>query len=127
MVYAKLREISKKYDVHVLTVGQASQSAENKKWLLPTDLDSSKTLKPGEFDYIIGIGKLFGDSISGAVDIRYMHLCKNKLGTGNHAQFEAIIDTSRALYREPTYKELELAYGNIPSDTAPDRLAYMAA
>lgn len=127
MVYAKLREISKKFDVHVLTVGQASQSAENKKWLLPTDLDSSKTLKPGEFDYIIGIGKLFGDSISGAVDIRYMHLCKNKLGTGNHAQFEAIIDTSRALYREPTYKELELAYGNIPSDTAPDRLAYMAA
>ena len=127
MVYAKLRELSKKYDVHILTVGQASQSAENKKWLLPTDLDSSKTLKPGEFDYIIGIGKLFGDSISGAVDIRYMHLCKNKLGTGNHAQFEAIIDTSRALYREPTYQELEVAYGNMPKDTSPDRLAYMAA
>ena len=127
MVYSKLREISKKYDVHILTVGQASQSAENKKWLLPTDLDSSKTLKPGEFDYIIGIGKIFGDSVSGGVDIRYMHLCKNKLGTGSHAQFEALIDTSRALYREPTYRELEVAYGNIPKDTSPDRLAYMAA
>lgn len=125
MVYSKLRELSKKYDVHVLTVGQASQSAENKKWLTPTDLDSSKTLKPGEFDYIIGIGKVFADSCSAGVEVRYIHLCKNKLGTGDHAQFEALIDTSRALYREPTYRELEEAYGNFPKDTPPEGLAYL--
>lgn len=126
MTYAKLRELSKKYDVHILTVGQASQSAENKKWLLPTDIDSSKTLKPGEFDYIIGIGRLFGEPISSGLDIRYIHLCKNKLGTGNHAQLEVLINTQRALYREPTYEELEIAYGNIPKDASPEQLPFMA-
>lgn len=98
MIYAKLRELAKKYDVHILTVGQASQTAENKKWLMPTDLDSSKTLKPGEFDYIIGVGKVFSDVGSLAANTRYIHLCKNKLGTGQHAQLVCIIDTARALY-----------------------------
>ena len=83
-VYSKLRELTKKYDTHILTVGQASQSAENRKWLLPTDLDSSKTLKPGEFDYIIGIGKIFSDNFDPeSDDVRYMHLCKNKLARVN--------------------------------------------
>lgn len=127
-VYSKLRELTKKYDTHILTVGQASQSAENRKWLLPTDLDSSKTLKPGEFDYIIGIGKIFSDNFDPeSDDVRYMHLCKNKLGTGQHAQFEAIIDTGKALYREPSYEALEEedAYGKYKCGVEPQRLAYM--
>jgi acid stress-induced BolA-like protein IbaG/YrbA len=121
MVYAKLRELSKKHDCHVLTVGQASVTAENKKWLLPSDLDSSKTLKPGEFDYIVGIGKIFTEYISGVEQLRYLHLCKNKLGTGQHAQLEVLFDPSRALYREPTYKELEVLYSG---GTRPEQLGY---
>lgn len=105
-IYAKLRELAKKYDVHILTVGQASISAENKKWLLPSDLDGSKTLKPGEFDYIIGIGKKLDDIGSDKENIRYIHLCKNKLGTGMHAKLETIFDATKARYEDPTYSEL---------------------
>lgn len=105
-IYAKLRELAKKYDVHILTVGQASISAENRKWLYPSDLDGSKTLKPGEFDYIIGIGKKFDDTDTDKANLRYIHLCKNKLGTGLHAMIEAVFDPSRARYSEPYYKEL---------------------
>ena len=123
MIYAKLRELSKKHDCHVLTVGQASVAAENKKWLLPSDLDSSKTLKPGEFDYIIGIGKIFSDTIPGPEQVRYVHLCKNKLGTGQHAQLEVIFDPSRALYREPSYKELEVYLSG--GLAKPDQLSYV--
>ena len=56
-----------------------------------------------------------------------MHLCKNKLGTGQHAQFEAIIDTGKALYREPSYEALEEedAYGKYKCGVEPQRLAYM--
>lgn len=123
MIYAKLRELSKKHDCHILTVGQASVAAENRKWLHPSDLDSSKTLKPGEFDYIIGIGKIFTDPMSGQEQIRYIHLCKNKLGTGQHAQLEVLFDPSRALYREPSYKELE---GHLSgANTRPDQLSYV--
>lgn len=125
MVYAKLRELAKKYNVHILTVGQASQSAENKKWLLLTDLDSSKTLKPGEFDYIIGIGRTFEYSSSHVEDVRYLHLCKNKLGTGQHAQLETLFDATKAIYREPTYSELEEAYGLVQKTTKPEQLTYL--
>ena len=96
-IYAKLRELAKKYGCDILTVGQASQSAENKKWLSTTDLDGSKTLKPGEFDYIIGIGRIQdADSVDNG--FRYIHLCKNKMGTGQHAQQSVYIDTVKAVY-----------------------------
>lgn len=96
-IYAKLRELAKKYGCDILTVGQASQSAENKKWLSTTDLDGSKTLKPGEFDYIIGIGRV-QESDQMDNGIRYIHLCKNKMGTGQHAQQSVFIDTTTAVY-----------------------------
>lgn len=114
-IYAKLRELAKKYDVHILTVGQASISAENRKWLYPSDLDGSKTLKPGEFDYIIGIGKKFDDTDTDKANLRYIHLCKNKLGTGLHAMIEAVFDPSRARYSEPFYKEL----GDVDNSSSP--------
>lgn len=126
MVYAKLRELSKKYDCHILTVGQASVTAENKKWLMISDMDSSKTLKPGEFDYVIGIGALMGDASNLPTEVRYLHLAKNKLGTGQHAQMEVLFDKPRALYREPTYEELEEAYGNFSTKRcAPSELPYL--
>lgn len=105
-IYAKLRELAKKFDVHIITVGQASVTAENKKWLMPSDLDGSKTLKPGEFDYIIGIGKKLDDMHTDQENLRYLHLCKNKLGTGMHAKIEVTFDPTRARYSEPVYNEL---------------------
>jgi len=57
-------------------VCQASASAEGKKWLNMNDVDSSKTAKQGEADWILGIGKTDNQD---AQDVRYLHLCKNKL------------------------------------------------
>ncbi len=106
MIYAKLREISKKNNIDILTVGQASQSAENKKWLQPTDIDGSKTLKPGEFDYIIGIGRTFDGAGTPLEHTRYLHLCKNKMGTGVQARGECFIDPQRARYYNDNTKLL---------------------
>lgn len=114
-IYARLRELSKKYGCDILTVGQASQSADNKKWLQPTDLDGSKTLKPGEFDYIIGIGKVLDNTGTSLEGLRYINLCKNKMGTGQHAQQEVFIDTQRALY----YDSLLLKGGDASVEQKP--------
>ena len=73
---------------------------------MPSDLDGSKTLKPGEFDYIIGIGKKLDDMHTDQENLRYLHLCKNKLGTGMHAKIEVTFDPTRARYSEPVYNEL---------------------
>lgn len=108
-IYAKLRELSKKYGCDILTVGQAGVSADNKKWLQPSDIDGSKTLKPGEFDYIIGIGKIFDNTGTTLESLRYISLCKNKMGTGQHAQQEVFIDTQRAIY----YDSLLLKGGDV--------------
>ena len=93
-VYAALREICKEEDVDILTVGQAGADAENKMFLQMDHCNNSKTGKPGEMDYMIGIGK------TDASEMRYIHLCKNKLGKGEHMKQPVMIDTQRAKYVE---------------------------
>jgi hypothetical protein len=58
-----------------LTVGQASVDAANKKWLEMHMLDNSKTGKPKEMDFIIGLGRTLGEEDG----IRYINIPKNKL------------------------------------------------
>jgi replicative DNA helicase len=68
------REIAKTY-APVIGVSQASGEAEGKLWLSMDMIDSSKTGKAAEADWILGIGK-DSDNTSRS---RYFSICKNKL------------------------------------------------
>lgn len=98
--YRLFREIAKKYDIDILTVGQASAEAEGKKWISTDMMDYSKTGKPGELDYAIAIGKSKKDVEEGRDFLRYVHLCKNKMNNGIHGRHTVIFDSLRALYTD---------------------------
>ena len=74
-IYQWARELAKEY-CPVIGVCQAGGTAEGKKWLTMDDVDSSKTAKQGEADWILGIGKT---NEEGMGSIRHLHLSKNKL------------------------------------------------
>lgn len=73
--YQWARELSKNYGP-VIGVCQAGGTAENKRYLEMTDVDSSHTAKQGEADWILAIGKV---NDAGYETMRYLHICKNKL------------------------------------------------
>lgn len=101
--YQWARDLAKKY-APVIAVSQAGGSAEGKKYLQMDDVDSSKTGKQGEADWILGIGK---SHQSGQESLRYFNLCKNKLmGDADtdpdkrHWSWETILDHKIARYRD---------------------------
>lgn len=98
--YGMFRELAKKYDMDVLTVGQASAEAEGVKWLRTDWMDSSKTGKPGELDYALGIGKWYKDVEEGRDFLRNIAICKNKMNNGIHGRHTVIFDSMRALYTD---------------------------
>jgi replicative DNA helicase len=73
-IYQWAREIAKSY-APVIAVSQAGGTAEGKIWLTMDDVDSSKTAKQGEADWILGIGKE-QDNTS---NMRFLNISKNKL------------------------------------------------
>lgn len=73
--YAWARELAAKYGP-VIGVCQASASADHKKWVGMGDVDSSKTGKQGEADWILGIGATDNED---SRYVRYLYLSKNKL------------------------------------------------
>ena len=73
-LYQWAREIAKQY-APVIAVSQAGGTGEGKLWLTMDDVDSSKTAKQGEADWILGIGKE-QDNTS---NMRYLNISKNKL------------------------------------------------
>jgi replicative DNA helicase len=73
--YQWSRELAKEYGP-VIGICQASASAENKQWLSMDDVDSSKTAKQGEADWMLGIGKQYKE---GMENVRYFSAVKNKL------------------------------------------------
>lgn len=73
--YQWSRELAKEYGP-VIGICQASVSAENKQWLTMDDVDSSKTAKQGEADWMLGIGKQYKE---GMENVRYLSVVKNKL------------------------------------------------
>ena len=75
VLYQWARELAKEYGP-VIGVCQAGVTGEGKKYLTMDDVDSSKTAKQGEADYILGIGK---SNSEGMDSLRHLHLCKNKL------------------------------------------------
>jgi replicative DNA helicase len=74
-LYGWARELASQYGP-VIAVCQAGGTGENKQWLTMNDVDSSKTSKQGEADWILGIGFVHEP---GKEMIRYMNLSKNKL------------------------------------------------
>ena len=73
-IYQWAREIAKEH-APVIAISQASGEAEGKLWLTMDMVDSSKTAKQGEADWILGIGKEQDNTSR----MRYFNITKNKL------------------------------------------------
>lgn len=82
------RNLAKKYELLVVSVTQAGESAEGKAILGRDDIDFSKTGIPAQVDLMIGIG---ADETMEKHGIRTISLPKNKL-SGNHAHFTVTIN-----------------------------------
>lgn len=70
------RNLAKHYDIVVISVTQAGDSASGKAVLSDSDIDSSKTGIPGQCDLIIGVGADDNQRKSG---LRTMTIVKNKI------------------------------------------------
>lgn len=87
------RNLGKRYNLLVVSITQAGQSAEGKAILGRDDVDGSKTGVPAQVDLMVGIG---ADKIQEKTDYRTISLPKNKL-SGNHGNFTFSIDRSIGL------------------------------
>lgn len=74
-IYKWGREIAKTY-CPVISVGQADGSGHNDKFINESQMADSKTAKPSELDFIIGIGRT---DQQGYENVRYINIPKNKL------------------------------------------------
>jgi replicative DNA helicase len=102
-VYQWARELSKQYGP-VIGVCQAGGTAENKQWLTMDDVDSSKTAKQGEADWILGIGMTHRE---GMENIRHFNISKNKLlgdehtdSNMRHAKMDVVFKPEIARYED---------------------------
>lgn len=100
VLYGRFRELAKVHGCDILTVGQASAQVQGKKWLDTDHMDNSKTGKPGELDYAIGIGRSYENMGTALDDMRYIHVCKNKMKDGVHGRHEVFLNTATAIYRD---------------------------
>jgi len=102
-IYKWARTLAKTY-APILSVGQADVSSHNTKWLNEAQMADSKTGKPAELDFIIGIGRVDQD---GFENVRYVSVPKNKLrGDKNtdekfrHGHFETLILPEYSAYKD---------------------------
>jgi hypothetical protein len=102
-LYEWARDLAKTY-CPVISVGQADASGHNSMWIDEAQMANSKTGKPSELDFIIGIGRIDKD---GYENMRYIHISKNKLrGDKNtieglrHGKFEVLLKSSLSLYED---------------------------
>ena len=100
--YQWAREIAKTY-APVIAVSQAGGNAEGVLWLHMDHVDSSKTAKQGEADWILGIGKE-SDNTS---NMRFLNISKNKLLGDNdtlpdlrHGNTNVLIQPEIARFKE---------------------------
>lgn len=100
VLYGRFRELAKVHGCDILTVGQASAQVQGKKWLDTDHMDNSKTGKPGELDYAVGIGRSYENIGTSLDDMRYIHVCKNKMKDGVHGRHEVFLNTATAIYRD---------------------------
>jgi hypothetical protein len=106
-IYAWGRELSKAY-APVIGLCQAGGTGENKKWLSMNDVDSSKTAKQGEADWILAIGRTDDNE-----KLRYFSLPKNKLPGDEdtdpeqrHGKAIVLLEADIARYRDINQQEI---------------------
>lgn len=95
-LYNKYRELAKKYDCIFISLGQADNASEGKKFLGLNNLDSSKVGIPGELDWALGIGRVHDP---GYEEVRYLNIAKNKL-TGRYGQTEVHFNAQKCRYED---------------------------
>ena len=94
VIYNIYRNLATKYEMCIITTGQADSASEHKKWLTLNNMDGSKVGIPGELDFAIGIAPSMED---GMERVRYISICKNKL-TGRLGKGRTYLDVERCRY-----------------------------
>lgn len=94
VVYNTYRNLATKYDMCIITTGQADSASEHRKWLTLNNMDGSKVGVPGELDFAIGIT---ASQVEGEERTRYISVCKNKL-TGRLGKDRTYLDIERCRY-----------------------------
>jgi hypothetical protein len=94
-LYNQYRDLANEYDCSIITLGQADNLAENRKYLNLNNLDSSKVAIQGELDWCLGIGRI---DTEGFEEVRYLNSCKNKL-TGRYGRGEVLFDINRCRFK----------------------------
>jgi KaiC/GvpD/RAD55 family RecA-like ATPase len=84
------RAIAKEFQVLVVSITQAGDSATNKVYLEMSDVDSSKTGIPASADLMIGVGTDAAMKANGMIGLS---LCKNKM-SGDHARITCTVNFS---------------------------------
>jgi hypothetical protein len=88
ILYNQYRDLANEHDCSIITLGQADNNAENRKYLNLNNLDSSKVAIQGELDWCLGIGRVDAE---GFEEVRYLSNVKNKL-TGRYGRGEVHFD-----------------------------------
>ena len=95
IVYNIYRRLSTKYDMAIITTGQADSASEHKKWLTLNNMHGSKVGIPGELDWAVGITPSHEE---GMERVRYINVCKNKL-TGRLGKDRTFLDIEMCRYK----------------------------
>lgn len=105
-IYKWARELAKTY-CSILSVGQADATAHNKRWVDESQMADSKTGKPSETDFTIGIGKTADE---GMTYVRHIYISRNKLKGGpetvpelRHGKFDILIKPEVSRYEDISY------------------------
>ncbi len=90
------RNMAKKYNLVMVSVTQAGDSADGKAVLEMGDIDFSNTGIPAQADVLLGIG---GTKEQVAEGVRVFSLCKNKI-TGSHEAFPTKLLAQISRYKD---------------------------
>jgi len=94
LLYNQYRALADKYDCSIITLGQADNAAENRKYLSLNNMDNSKVAIPGELDWTFGIGKVDAEGLE---EVRFFSSCKNKL-TGRYGRGECTFNIAKCRF-----------------------------
>ena len=102
-IYKWLRELAKVY-CPIISIGQADATGKNSMYLDESQMANSKTAKPSELDFVIGIGRIDKE---GYDNVRYIFVSKNKLrGDANtmeglrHIKCEVLLTPAISVYSD---------------------------
>lgn len=85
-LFGAFRAIGNRYDIPIISLGQAGAQADSKKWLSQVDVFNSSTNIQAECDFMIGIGRTYEPS---EVNLRFLNIVKTKLKYGRTAKITA--------------------------------------